>query len=298
MSLQKAAYAELRVNDLDAELDFVTEVMGLQVVGSDAEATYLGCGYDENIDLTLRSGGTGVHNFAFGVQDGDVLDAYEHALKSEGISSSRVAQRMPGVAETLRFTLPDGHSMELVVLTQSQEFYTNAATSGILSRHSGVSPLDVDHVVLRTPDVKRLAGFLTEVLDFRVSDAFEPAPGIWGGAWARVGEQHHDLAFMQQSTPNESFDHLSWTVSSFDHIKHALDCTTRAGLRVETGPGRHGVGGNLYAYFWTPGGNRFEFSAEMPRVVHKNDTPKIWTDPHAMFSAWGAAPPETFEKGS
>lgn len=298
MSLQKAAYAELRVNDLEAEIDFVTEVMGLTTISRDADAVYLGCGYDENIDLTLRRGGTGVHNFAFSVQHPDVLDAYQHTLKAEGIDSARATERMPGVAETLSFHLPDGHTMELVVLLQSQEFYPNPARAGILSRHIGASPLDVDHVVLRTPNVKRLADFLTTVLDFRVSDAFEPAPGVWGGAWTRVGEQHHDLAFMQQSGPHESFDHLSWTVSSFDHIKHALDCTSAAGISVETGPGRHGVGGNLYAYFWTPGGNRFEFSAEMPRVVHENADPKIWTDPHAMFSAWGAAPPETFEKGS
>jgi catechol 2,3-dioxygenase len=56
------------------------------------------------------------------------------------------------------------------------------------------------------------------------------------------------------------------------------------------------VGGNVYLFFWAPGGNRYEFSAEMPRVG-AGET-KVWTDLPTAFSTWNATPPATFAHGS
>jgi len=196
----------------------------------------------------------------------------------------------------IRFALPTGHLMELVVVADRPTYLQPGRPK--VRRLKGIAPLDVDHITLQTRDVKGLAEFLQEALGFYISDVFSPAPGVWGAAWTRVGEYHHDLAIIGTQDPGETLNHLAWTMEGFEHIEKALDYLAQWGLPVETGPGRHGVGGNLFAYFWEPGGNRFELSAEMPRAVDRRAEPLFWDDFPKAFSIWGQLPPESFAKGS
>ncbi|WP_028268257.1 MULTISPECIES: VOC family protein [Micrococcaceae] len=298
MSHQKLSYAELRVTDLEKELDFCTTVLGLEEVAREDGQVFLSCGYDDFIDLSLTQGGTGVRNFAIQVDATDDLDHYETRLAAAGVQTSRSKERVPGVEQGLSFQLPSGHDMELVLLSNYTQTHIQPALTKVKKTYGGVNPIDVDHITLRADNVKELAEFLETVLDFRISEAFSPAPGVWGAAWTRVGEYHHDVAMMQKRGEGETLDHLCWTLNNFDHLKVASDYFAQAGYKTETGPGRHGVGGNLYSYMWSPGGNRYELTAEMPRMINTPAAPKIWSDMAAMFSAWGDLPPESFQNGS
>lgn len=298
VGLQKLSYAELRVNDLDKEIAFCTDVLGLEEVTRDGDRVFLRCGYDDYIDLSLTQGGTGVQSFAIEVENQDDLDHYAKRLAEVGVSTSTHTDPNPGVQTALALELPSGHGMELVTLRGNAQTHIHPALSKVKKTFGGVNPIDVDHITLRADDIKGLADFLTTVLDFRVSEAFSPAPGVWGAAWTRVGEYHHDVAMMQRRNEGETLDHLCWTLVSWEHIKNACDYFAQAGLLTETHPGRHGVGGNLYTYLWSPGGNRYELTAEMPRMTNAAAEPKIWTDMARMFSAWGDLPPESFARGS
>lgn len=297
MPLQKLSYAELRVTDVDKEIEFFTEVFGLEKVAREGDRVFLRCGYDEHIDLSLRQGGTGVESFAIEAESQDDLDHYAKRLAEVGVSTSMRTDHNPGVAAGLVFDLPSGHGMELVTLRDRSQTYIHRTVSKVKKTHGGVNPIDVDHITLRADGIKDVADFLTGTLDFRVSDAFAPAPGVWGAAWTRVGEYHHDVAMLQKSNDGETLDHLCWTALSWDHIKSSCDYLAQAGWLTEA-HGRHGAGGNLYAYLWTPGGNRHELTAEMPRVTNSAAGPKIWTEMGPMFSAWGDVPPPSFARGS
>jgi catechol 2,3-dioxygenase len=135
-------------------------------------------------------------------------------------------------------------------------------------------------------------------LGFRISDIFLNADDEWQAAWTRVGELHHDIGLIR-CQPGASLHHLAWTVDNIEHHKRAADTLAGAGHTLETGPGRHGVGGNLYSYFWTPGGNRYELSAEMPRILGDRSDPLVRNaGDFNAFSAWGAARPDSFTRGS
>ncbi len=170
--------------------------------------------------------------------------------------------------------------------------YLNPGTAG---RRSGIAPVDYDHITLKVPDPVAMVEFLCTTLDFSVSDEMRPAPDTLVAAWTRAGQLHHDIA-MFKGAPNETLHHFALRLESFDHLKHAADHLAAAGIAIETGPGRHRVGGNVYLFFWAPGGNRYEFSAEMPRVG-AGET-KVWTDLPTAFSTWNATPPATFAHGS
>lgn len=296
MALQKLAHAVLKVQKLEASLQFHTEVLGLIEMGRDGNAVYLGCGADDNYDVALIQGGTGVAEFAFQVESEDDLRHYAGRLSDLGMKSELLSDREPGELKALRFALPSGHEMELV-LVKDRPHYFNPATP----RHhrlKGIAPLDADHITLRAGDkVKEVCDFLQQVLDFQIADVFSPAPGVWAAAWTHVADYHHDLAIMG-GPPTNTLDHLAWTMSGFEHIKQGADALMQTGIPLETGPGRHGIGGNLYAYFWSPGGNRYELSADMSRAVDRKAATNFWSDFPKAFSAWGALPPPTFEHGS
>lgn len=296
MSIQKFAHAELRVEDLQKALEFNLEVMGLTELARENGAVYLGCGADNNYDLALIGGGTGLSHFAFQVDSEEDLKHYAGRLKNAGVESEERTDGEPGQPKALRFTIPSGQLMELVIVEDRPHYLSPASPRH--PRLKGIAPLDADHITLRNGEqVKEVGEFLRDILDFRVSDVFEPAPEVWGAAWLHVGDYHHDLAIMG-GPPGNNLDHLAWTMDGMEHIKKGTDLLGQVEIPLETGPGRHGIGANLYAYFWSPGGNRYELSAEMSRAADAKAPTNFWNDFPKAFSAWGAFPPESFDHGS
>ncbi|WP_170975838.1 VOC family protein [Rhizobium sp. FY34] len=299
MPLQKLAFAELRVPDLGSCLDFHTQVLGLNIIAQSAGRAYLGAGGDDGLDLILTedpAGRSGAPRFALMVDGADDLIGYQSRLQEAGLDSWRESAPAPGIAESLSFTLPSGHVVALVTAAASSKYLHPARRSAGISW--GIGPVDVDHITLRVGDSLALnMKCLSEVLGFRASDVSVMPDGNVAAVWMRVGDYHHDVA-MFGGPPGESLDHLAWNVSTFENIKRSLDVLGQFGIPAEAGPGRHGIGGNLYAYFRAPGGNRYELSAEMPRFLNRDAEPVIWTDPAAGFSAWGSRHPESFKDGS
>lgn len=77
---------------------------------------------------------------------------------------------------------------------------------------------------------------------------------------------------------------------------HQTGHCTMGHFNIERGIGRHHAGNNIYAYFWEPGGNRFELCTQMAVVM--TDEPTHSKDYESATTAWGPEAPETFSKGS
>jgi catechol 2,3-dioxygenase len=289
--ITQVAYAELAVNDLEGAVGFHTDVVGMVELGRENNHVNLGCGVDGRCDLVLHGGGTGVRVDPQHNESADDVDRYAVRLSERGINAQRLSDPRSGVAHALRFAAPGGLTIELV-LTDPGPAYLNP---GQANRRDGIAPIDFDHITLKVPDTDATVEFLTSVLGFSVSDEMRPQPDLLAAAWTRASNQHHDIA-MFKGPPEQTLHHYALRLESFDHLKQAADRLSAAGIQVETGPGRHSVGGNVYLFFWAPGGNRLEFSAEMPRVG-KGET-KVWSELPKAFSAWGATPPPTFAEGS
>jgi catechol 2,3-dioxygenase len=289
MAITGLSHVELAVDDVDGAIEFHRGAFGLEEVGRDGDTVYLGVDGDTGYLLALTSGGTGVRHFAVDVESEDDLETYAKRLADLGIRAERRGDGEPGQGESLRFSAPSDHVIELVV--------ANGAHSAL---GGSLAPLGLDHITLRTGNPRELAEFFREGLDCRISDAAvaPPVPGGWGAAWTRFGDLHHDIAMMASPPPraSDTLDHLAWTMENVEHSKRAADALSEFELGLEAGIGRHRLGGNLFAYFWAPGGNRYELSGEMPRV--QETEPGLWEDFAHAFSAWGQTPPESFSRGS
>lgn len=285
--VQRLEHVELEVKDLEEALDFYQNVVGLVEIDREANVVYLGCGLDENFDLAVREGGTGVRHFAVRVQDEDELERYARRLKEEGVETSTTDDAEPNQERGLRFNIPTGHEMEFVLVEDNrylEPFRPALPTAG------GFGLLDLDHINLVAKDVRTTVEFLSGLLDFKLSDVTRPDasdPGLWTAAWIRHGDYHHDVAFFITRGPAaRRLHHVAFALPGFEQMKVALDRLAAFGHRVEAGPGRHPVGANLFTYFWEPGGNRFELSAE-GAILDPRTPVRFWTGLEDTLDAWG-----------
>jgi catechol 2,3-dioxygenase len=75
--VHKFEHAELHVEDLSEALNFYTDVIGLNEMTRQDGTVYLSAGFDENYDVALTEGGTGIAHFAVRVDDQETLNHYE-----------------------------------------------------------------------------------------------------------------------------------------------------------------------------------------------------------------------------
>jgi len=290
-------HAILRVNDLDKALDFYCNIMGLTEIAREDGVVYLGCGLDDSYDLGLQEGGTGVAHFAIRVDDEEELERLAGSLKEHGVAVQRTDGREPNQEKGIRFAMPNGTQMEFVIVQDKR--YLNPIRPSY-PRTRGIAPLNADHINLMSPDVRRDAEFLKDVLGFRFSDIVEPEAGFgyWTMAWTRYRDFHHDIGLTFGSNRQESLHHYAFSLSNFEDFKRAGDMLRAYGIKFELGPGRHPIGPNLYAYFWEPGGNRIELSAEAA-VIDPSTPPNFWRGMDDTLDAWSnIKPPESFLRGS
>jgi len=292
--LQRIEHAKVHVDDLEPALDFYTGAMGLVEIARQDDTVYLGCGFDDNFDFAVSEGGTGIEHFAVRATDSSVVDDYAARLDGEGVDVERVDGDEPGQVAGVRFELPTGVRMEVVAVADPAYEHSTVSRPG----REGHAPSTLDHVQWFTPDLTADLSFLRDRLDMHVSDTAGPRddPEL---AFARCNTLHHDVALkgMPEGGPDHaSLHHVAWGFDSIGHMKLFLDATADRGMAFEHGIGRHFAGNNLFAYFWEPGGNRFEMCAE--QAVVKTPEPAHSADYESATLAWGPAVPDTFAEGS
>jgi catechol 2,3-dioxygenase len=288
MLIQRIAHAAIRVHDLDRALAFYGSVLGLvHVARGEDGRVFLAGGRTSGYELALIPGGRGLEHFAFQVGSAGDLDAASERLRAAGteVAESPVEH---GITAGIRFELPSGHLMELVVPAEPVPFTTPLSID--LPHFAGVGPLHVDHVTLLADSVEPVVAFLGEHLGFRLSESVQPQPGVWLNAFLRARDQHHDLSFFENDGRGAQLDHVAFRVNSFEDIRRACDLVATLGYRIDSSPGRHVQGNNLFVYFRDPSGNRVELSGDMA-AIDSAAQPRILRE--STFDAWRPGlPPE------
>ncbi|MDX1747175.1 MAG: VOC family protein, partial [Halobacteriales archaeon] len=249
-----------------------------------------GCGLDGNYDLAVREGGTGLDHFAIRATRDD-LERYEHRLREAGVDVSRTDGTEPGQVAGIRFELPMGAAMELVTVEDTR--YHHVSDPRLPARRPW-TPLDADHITFAAKRLRENVRFLEEVLDFNVAEVLE-GDDDWGGAFLHRGSRYHDIGFVtrhiRDTAVSEPFHtrHVAWTVASLDHLKQFVDRLVATDRELEVSVHRHYAGDALAAYFWEPGGNRFEVCTEEAPV--DASAPTSYIDSAQGYTAWGGVNP-------
>jgi catechol 2,3-dioxygenase-like lactoylglutathione lyase family enzyme len=151
-------------------------------------------------------------------------------------------------------------------------------------------PLDgpmLSHCTLNSPEPPRQRAFYEDLL-FLLSDQLGDI-----FCWLRPNPIHHSLAFSAGDEAN--IHHIAIELPDKSSFIEAIDRVVAAGSQLEFGPGRHMVGGNLFAYLRDRHGIRWELCAELAHL-DPDRAPGLLTpeDRARSVNTFGPPPPQSF----
>jgi catechol 2,3-dioxygenase len=151
-------------------------------------------------------------------------------------------------------------------------------------------PHRLDHFQILTPDVQRACDFYCGI-GFRLSEyiAVDGTDDLLFIFLQRKGNPH-DIVFAQGRGPR--LHHAAFTVPDATHLIHACDHAGACGFgaSLEYGPGRHGPGHALFAYFRDPDGHRIELFTTHYQVMDIENAPVRWDASYMRQRPWGLPP--------
>jgi catechol 2,3-dioxygenase len=269
MLVDRVAHVAIGVGpNLEESLRFYRELLGVVEVGSDDGTTrYLAGGRKPSYDIAIGPWEPGLHHLAFEVgAEADLREA-ERRLRAAGAEVEEIDPAAEhGVESGIRFVLPSGHLMELVVVSGSRVF---PGTPVLDRRHFvGVGPTALEHVSLNLDDVEETAGFLVDTLGFRTTEYSRGAGATWFLAFLRARELHHDLGLFHNGPDEEGpkLNHYGFAVPSVGELVRVADLARGLGMFLQCSPGRHLVGDNVFVYIADPAGNRVEIATPLARI--------------------------------
>ena len=285
--VKKIAHATYEMPDLDKQIEYYTEVLGLTVTGKDKDAVYLASTVDHHSVVLRKGSQPKCVRLGFQIAPDDDLDGVRAPGPGPRHQDRAPEGPEPTISDMVTFEDPKGTVMEV---------FKREAFSGQRFPTKGIVPHKLGHVAFFVTDVKKVTKFYCDVLGFRVSD--------WMGdffSFLRCGPDHHTINLMQ--TDEDRHFHTAFELRDWAHLQTACDYLSLNGYKLMWGPGRHGIGHNLFAYHRAPNGLITELFAELdrmneelgyfePRPWHRDNPqrPKVWAKDPAASNLWGIMP--------
>lgn len=120
-------------------------------------------------------------------------------------------------------------------------------------------PIEIDHVVFRTPRIAEVERWYTEGLGFQVTDRY-PGRGVFMRCMPDAS--HHDIFLIHTEEQTPGLDHVAFCVNDIHEIFGGGIHFSRKGWKTELGPGRHPISSAYFWYFKCPAGGKTEYAAD------------------------------------
>jgi catechol 2,3-dioxygenase-like lactoylglutathione lyase family enzyme len=290
IGVRKIAHASYEVPDLDRQVEYYTDVLGLTLSAREKDTAYLSSTLDHH-SVVLRKGSEArCTRLGFQLGPDDDLNAFEKQTSAAGVKTQRTKDAEPAISDMVCFEDTKGTIIEVFKRPEfaHQKF-----------RAKGIVPYKIGHVAFHVTDVKKATKFYCDVLGFRVSD--------WMGdffSFLRCGPDHHTINLIE--TGKDKHFHTAFELRDWSHLQSACDLLSLNGYKLLWGPGRHGIGHNLFTYHRSPSGLITELFAELdqmkdealgyfePRPWHRDSPqrPKVWAKDPSAANLWGVMPPD------
>lgn len=293
VQVAKIGHAGLGTSNMEAMLFYYTETLGFDLVDrGDDGASYLSCGPDHHSVMLCPANENGLHHVAFQIDNSLSLEEAAKQLCDYGIKVEIQTDAQPGIPKILQIRDPEGYAIQL---------YATIASVDQGSKENGIAPEKLGHVALLVRDVQRTTDFYKNYLGFRWSDWLEDF-----FVFIRCGPDHHTMNFLQSE--HKGLFHIAFQLRNWAHVQTSSDLLAKHDIPIIWGPGRHGMGHNVFAYHQDPDGNVVELFTELdlmlnedlgyfePRPWHEDypQRPKVWKNTLQAANKWGVPPPEEF----
>jgi len=282
MTEQPAKVAGLRgvdlgVPDVAAHARFFTRVWNLAVVAERNGSVYLrGAGAIHHILALHPREHAQLLCVNLAAADRDAIDRLHARARNAGarLVDAPAAVNEPGGGYGFAFSDLEGRVLR-VIADDARHAEARAQPD---------RPQKITHVVLNTSRQEEAAAFWVQALGFEVSDRSLLT-------FIRCNTDHHNIAF--HPGDSSTLHHIAFEMDSIDAVMRGAGRMRDAGYPIEWGPGRHGPGNNVFAYFVGPDDFVIEYTAEVEQVDerYRARQPAQWVYPPGHSDLWGATPP-------
>lgn len=285
---RRLGYIALTVTDPAASMAFYRDIVGVDAwPAADGESVFLRCS-DRHHDLLLSKGsGPALKRIGWEMESPEALVAVREHMASLGIAIVPVANSeaaMLGISEAFRMTEPTTGA--------TFEFYAKMDAAPQPYEHTHTKIARLGHVVLSSPAKTETEAFLTDQLNFRISDHIGPVVTFMrcfpNPLHHSFGVGHGDAA---------QLGHINFMVTDVDDIGRANVRMKQEKVQIVYGPGRHPTSNSIFFYFLDPDGITVEYSfgmEEFPEVDPR--APRQFPLAPESFDSWGGVPETSFSK--
>lgn len=271
---------ELVVSNLDESARFYETVWSLAPVAASNEARYFRgtSGYHHVLGL---HGGTqpAVVRIAFDVADRAGVDALYEKISAAGAKPGKPA-KLTTAGGGYGFACKDPDGCNLAFVTDCAD---HADTADVPDR-----PRKIVHVNLNTVDFDGTLKFFTQALGFRVVDDNAP---LW--FLHCDNSDHCSIVLCKMNLP--TLNHIAFEMPEFDSVMRGMGRMKDSGYPIEWGPGRHGPGNNVFAYFCGPDEVPLEYAAEVQQIddSYQPRPSDYWKFKPGRSDQWGITQPRS-----
>lgn len=282
------AHVELYTPKLQESVDFFTKIMGLQITEKEGDSVYLRA-YEDfyHHSLKLTAGAeAGLGHVAWRASSPEALERRVKELEKSGQGIGWIDGDL-GHGRAYQFRTPDGHLNEIlweVAYYEAPEDQRTLLKSRPQKRPlQGIPARRLDHVNLMCSNVTTNKEFMADSLGFKLREnvivGSEEEP-IEMGAWMSVSPLVHEVALMRDNTGNKGrFHHIAFWYGYPQHLMDLADLLVENGIKIEAGPGKHGVSQAYFMYVFEPGGNRVELFGDSGYLIFDPDwKPITWRE--------------------
>lgn len=268
---------DFSVPDLEAALDFYTRVWGLTLADRTAGSAWLrGTGTDAHLLALHEAEVAAIRSVTFRVAPDADPEALLAAMVALG-STPVEAQAEHGGGTMIAARDPRGRVIRIV-----QGDISALALADDPDRAERLA-----HVNINSVDTDADARFFVEALGFCLTDRSKMM------AFVRTNSDHHSVVIADAAV--NTLNHVAFQLPTWEGVMRASGRMVDAGFPIGWGPGRHGPGNNVFAYFVDPVGFVIEHTADVLQVDddYRVGRPADWTWPDGRVDQWGIAPPKT-----
>ena len=279
-SIRGVRSVELVASNLDEATHFYETVWNLKCVETRNDSRYFrGTGVYHHV-LGLHGGAQpAVVRIVFDVVDRAGIDALHRQVAAAGCKPTMPAKlSIAGGGYGFACKDPDGRNLAFV--TDCADHLDGADQPD--------RPRKIVHVNLNTHDFDGSLRFFTQTLGFRVIDDNAP---LWFLHCAN--SDHCSVVLCKMNLP--TLNHIAFEMPEFDSVMRGMGRMKDGGYPIEWGPGRHGPGNNVFAYFCGPDEVPLEYAAEIQQVddSYQPRPSDYWKFKPGRSDQWGITQPRS-----
>lgn len=248
ITLKDLAYVRVGTQDMDAQLRFAQEIVGLELVTVEGGTALLRADDRHHCLAFVEDETIGTLASGFLLADAAALTAAAEQLEAAGTTVRRGTAeeaRARRVQDFIAFTTPGGNPIELAIGQVRLE--SRPVRWG---RPAGIT--EFGHIGIEAPDVAVEEAFWVEHFNIKVSDRIGENASL-----TRFDEVHHKLAIFKDVT---NLGHMNFQVDSIDDVMRSWRFLEHHGVTITMGPGRHPQSTAIFLYFEGPEGMTWEYS--------------------------------------